>query len=124
MYYQSLLDLDSNSYLGIFAKAMHYYQNNNYIESRDLLYQVVSLHQKSLFPWVALTNTNAKLHCWQETENAAENAFNLNVKSRRELITKVNLLLIESLIRSDSKKKWERATEKCKKVTKNSFNNK
>ncbi|XP_057320439.1 SKI3 subunit of superkiller complex protein [Microplitis mediator] len=119
LYYQSLLDLDSNSYLAIFAKAMHYYQNNNYVESRDLLYQVVTLHQKYLFPWVALTKINAKLHCWQETENAAENAFNLNVKSRRELITKVNLLQIESLIRSDSKKKWEQAAGKCKKLLEN-----
>ncbi|CAD6233381.1 GSCOCG00007165001-RA-CDS [Cotesia congregata] len=116
LYYQSLFDLNSDSYLAIFAKAMHYWLKDNLIESRDLLYQAIALHPKLLFAWIALSNVNSKLHCWAEAENAAEKSLQLINKNSKIMIEKLNLQLIESLARSESKKKWEQAAEKCKTV--------
>ncbi|CAG5092823.1 Similar to TTC37: Tetratricopeptide repeat protein 37 (Homo sapiens) [Cotesia congregata] len=119
LYYQSLFDLNSDSYLAIFAKAMHYWLKDNLIESRDLLYQAIALHPKLLFAWIALSNVNSKLHCWAEAENAAEKSLQLINKNSKIMIEKLNLQLIESLARSESKKKWEQAAEKCKTLLEN-----
>ncbi|KAK0096871.1 hypothetical protein PV326_004037 [Microctonus aethiopoides] len=110
--YEALLKLDPNSYLAIFAKGIHLWQNDNLIQARDCLNQVVLLQPKSLYVWLALAEINVKLHCWYEVENAALNAFKL-VHNSEKLYERIDLLLIESMARSGDKQKWTQAAQGC-----------
>lgn len=62
-----------------------------------------------------LSKVNRKLYCWEDVENASTEALNL-ITRRSIMWCSIQVLLIESLSRSNNIEKWKLAEKLCKEV--------
>ncbi|XP_034950354.1 tetratricopeptide repeat protein 37 [Chelonus insularis] len=118
-FYKVLFELNPNSYFAFFAKAVHCWKNKNFIEARDLLHQVILLHPNLFYCHAALSEINSKLYCWSQAENSAKQALKIVNKNSTDIRYKLELLLIESLVKSDNKAKWKKSVELCYQLLEN-----
>ncbi|XP_023290658.1 tetratricopeptide repeat protein 37 [Orussus abietinus] len=116
-FYDALLTLVVDSAYALHAKAVHLLKADSVIESRNLLNRVVISKPRWMQAWILLAEVNAKLHCWDEAGNAAQQAIKLfKNKTPEAMQNKIEDLQIEALARGTSKKKWELAVQKCELV--------
>ena len=116
-YFMELLSLHKESSLALLAKAVHLYQISSFLKSRNILHYVIDSKPKWIHPWLLLGDINLKLCCWEEAENAAVNVQKLlqdNVHC--DLQHRVNLIIVEALVRSPNNHKWKEAVQKCREV--------
>lgn len=62
-----------------------------------------------------LSKVNRKLYCWEDIENATTEALNL-MTHKSIMWYSIQVLLIESLSRSNNIEKWKLAEKLCKEV--------
>lgn len=116
-FYESLLKLNVNSKSAAVAKAVYLKEHDNLVGAREILTDILVLKPNSVYGWVALSEINAKLYCWEDAESAARQALKIkDCKQNDELLHKIELILAESMSRSNSKQKWESALQICEKV--------
>ncbi|XP_034193237.1 superkiller complex protein 3 [Osmia lignaria lignaria] len=107
-FYESLLKLNVNSESAAVAKAVYLKEHDNLVGAREILTDVLVLKPNSVYGWVTLSEINAKLYCWEDAESAARQALKIKeCKQNDELLHKIELILAESMSRSNSKQKWE-----------------
>ncbi|XP_015592231.1 tetratricopeptide repeat protein 37 [Cephus cinctus] len=117
-FYDALLTIDATSNYALFAKAVHLYQTNSFLEARDNLNQVVISGSQWLYVWILLAEVNAKLSCWENAENDATRALHfIKTNTENELINRIQLVLIEALAKGMNKRKWELVEQKFKKIS-------
>ncbi|KAK2577968.1 hypothetical protein KPH14_011630 [Odynerus spinipes] len=114
-FYESLQKLDIESEAGILAEAIHLDICGNLIKSREIINQLVLMKPQSLHGWIILCKVNRKLYCWEDMEIAATKALQL-VTPKSVMWHRIQVLLIESLSRSDNEKKWNYAEKLCKDI--------
>lgn len=116
LYYETLLDHDSESVLGYFAKSVYLYETGNLIESRDILNHLVNARPKWFHAWILLGKIDIRLRCWEGAEAAALHALKYICEDRHNLRPTINVILLESLINGSNKLKWKKAEEKFDEV--------
>ncbi|KAL7288696.1 hypothetical protein TKK_0017421 [Trichogramma kaykai] len=122
VFYETLLDHDNDSILGYFAKAVNLYETENLIDSRNILNQLVAIKPKWFHVWLLLGKINIKLYCWEEAEYAATNALSLVPEGDpHKLIPAINIILLESLIKSGNELKVKKAEEIFEELSDNSL---
>ncbi|XP_003703191.3 superkiller complex protein 3 [Megachile rotundata] len=113
-FYEILLKLNANSETAAIAKAVYLKENDNLIEARQILTEILVSKPNSVYGWITLSEINAKLYCWEDSENAAKQALKIQQnKQNDKLLYKIDLLLAESMSRSNNKQKWETALKIC-----------
>lgn len=112
----ALFILDPSSYLAAFAKGVELWRNNNFIESRDVLNQAVTLSPGLFHAWFLLGVINLKLYCWSAAENAALQALELLDDRTHDLQDRIDLVLVEAMANSSNEKKWAQAARGCEEV--------
>ncbi|XP_015109958.1 tetratricopeptide repeat protein 37 isoform X2 [Diachasma alloeum] len=115
-FYNDLLQADEGSYLGLFAKAMHLWQESNVIDARDLLNQAVSTNPKQFYAWIALAEANKSLYCWGDAESAAAEASRHLKNKHEELQRRVDMIFVEAVVRGGNRSKCPDAVEICGKL--------
>ncbi|XP_046833328.1 tetratricopeptide repeat protein 37 [Vespa crabro] len=114
-FYESLRKLDNESEAGILAEAIHLDSCDNLIKSREILNQLVLIKPQSFHGYVMLSKINKKLYCWEDVESASTEALNL-ITRRSIMWCSIQVLLIESLSRSNDIEKWKLAEKLCKEM--------
>ncbi|NP_001153421.1 tetratricopeptide repeat domain 37 isoform X1 [Nasonia vitripennis] len=118
MYYETLLDHDSESILGYFAKAVYLYQTRSLINARNILSHLVHVKPKWFHAWLLLGKIDISLYCWEDAETAALHAEKLIPEGDPQNLRHViNLLLLEALIKSSNKLKWMKAESKFEELS-------
>ncbi|XP_033324509.2 superkiller complex protein 3 [Megalopta genalis] len=113
-YYECLRKLNKESYKAAIAQAVHLKKTNNLFMARQILKNTLSTKPNLLYGWIILGEINFQLHCWEDTENAMKQAMKfVNNKINDELLYKMELILIESMCRSNNIQKWKTALQKC-----------
>ncbi|KAF7996121.1 hypothetical protein HCN44_010377 [Aphidius gifuensis] len=113
--YNTILELDSNSSLGVFSKALYQQELGNILDSRDLLNQSVLINPQQPYAWISLIKVNAKLYCWSDVENAAQQAQTLLNTKSKHLMEIANDYLIEALANGENSSKWKQSITLCQK---------
>ncbi|XP_058800397.1 tetratricopeptide repeat protein 37 [Phymastichus coffea] len=110
IYYETLLDHESESVLGYFAQSVYLYKTDNLIDARNILSKLVSVKPKWFHAWYLLSIVDVKLYCWEDAECAAQHAQKIIPEGDpHKLLGRINLILLEALVKSPSKLKWKRA---------------
>lgn len=115
IFYNTILELDSNSYLGMFSKALYQQELGNILDSRDLLNQSVLINPQQPYAWMSLMKVNAELYCWTDVENAAQQAQTLLNSKSKHLLEIANEYLIEALANGENSSKWKQSIALCQK---------
>ncbi|XP_063995924.1 superkiller complex protein 3 [Diachasmimorpha longicaudata] len=115
-FYNDLFQADEGSYLGFFAKAMHLWQENNVIDARDLLNQVVAINPKQFYAWIALAEANQILYCWEDAESAALEASKYLKNKHVELKRRIDMIFVEAVVRGGNRSRCPDAVKICKEL--------
>nr|XP_031849957.1 tetratricopeptide repeat protein 37 [Nomia melanderi] len=114
-YYENLINLNNESVEAKIAQIVYLRKTDDLIKARQLLKNLLTTKPNLLYGWITLSEISFKLYCWEDTENAMRQALKLsNHKIKDESLYKMELILIESMSRSNSKQKWKTALEMCK----------
>ncbi|XP_011301228.1 tetratricopeptide repeat protein 37 [Fopius arisanus] len=122
-FYNDLLQMKENSYMAIFAKGMHLWQEGNLTEARDFLNHAVSLQCKQFYAWIALAEVNANLYCWEDAEGAILEASKYLKNQNEALQTKADMIFVEAVVKGGNKSKCPDAVEICRKLMKTGSSN-
>ncbi|XP_043250095.1 tetratricopeptide repeat protein 37 [Colletes gigas] len=113
-FYETLTRLNLDSDIVEIVKAMHLKETDNLIATREILKGILTLIPNLLYGWVILSEINARLYCWEDAENAARQAVNLmKHKVEDDLLYKLEMIVIESISKTNNEQKWETALQMC-----------
>ncbi|XP_076648879.1 superkiller complex protein 3 [Halictus rubicundus] len=113
-YYECLITLDKDSHDAAIAQAVHLKKTNDLLMARQILKNVLAIKPHSFYGWIILSEISFRLYCWEDTENAMKQAMKLlNNKISNESLCKMQLILIESMSRSNNIQKWKTALQIC-----------
>ncbi|KZC12335.1 PREDICTED: tetratricopeptide repeat protein 37 [Dufourea novaeangliae] len=115
-FYESLKKLNNESDEAAIAHAVYLEKTDSLIAARQILKNILTLKPHMLYCWIILGEINVRLYCWEDAENAMRQALKLiKHEINDELLYKMEVIMMDSMSRSNNKQKWETALQMCEK---------
>ncbi|KAJ9592014.1 hypothetical protein L9F63_001453, partial [Diploptera punctata] len=119
-YYKRLESFNSESSLALLAKSVEFFKKKSFVESLDILKQVVGALSQSCYVWILLCRCYLFMHCCADAEYCAKEALRIIKKQDvdEHLQNFVLALLVKSLSLQMDEEKLKEAVNGCVKILK------
>lgn len=116
-FYEGCLKLNKECEAAKIAKVLDLAKSGNLIIARDILKDILVSTPRSVRGWMALSQINMKLYCWEDAEVAAKRVLDMKkYKIKNKLLYKMKETLVEAMSLTNDKSKWETAFRMCEQV--------
>ncbi|KAK9891017.1 hypothetical protein WA026_013350 [Henosepilachna vigintioctopunctata] len=113
--YEKLLLLEPQNTMGLFTKALCDVKNENFLDAKKYLRNIVAVRSGLIHAWVLLTRVNLSLHCYNDASESAMFVCKLMQSPKctfdDTLKLEVHKLYLEALSRSPEIADWENAID-------------
>ena len=116
-FYEGCLKLNKECEAAKIAKVLDLAKSGNLIIARDILKDILVSTPRSVRGWMALSQINMKLYCWEDAEVAAKRVLDMKkYKIKNKLLYKMKETLVEAMSLTNDKSKWETAFRMCEQI--------